>query len=99
MAMTTREIIVLDPTVSPLPVQASMAPRPSTLNGLTVGLLANGKRNADRLLDHVAGLLTERYQLNKVVTWDKGNSSRPCPDELMREIMEQCDVVVTATGD
>jgi len=99
MAMITREIIVLDPTVGPLPVQASMAPRPSTLNGLTVGLLANGKRNADRLLDHVAGLLAERYQLNELVTWDKGNSSRPCPDELMREIVERCDVVLTATGD
>ena len=97
--MITREIIVLDPTVGPLPVQTSMAPRPSTLNGLTVGLLANGKRNADRLLDHVAGLLAERYQLNELVTWDKGNSSRPCPDELMREIVERCDVVLTATGD
>lgn len=99
MAMITREIIVLDPTVGPLPVQASMAPRPSTLNGLTVGLLANGKRNAGRLLDHVAGLLAERYQLKEVVNWDKGNSSRPCPDELMREIVERCDVVLTATGD
>ena len=99
MAMITREIIVLDPTVGPLHVQASMASRPSTLNGLTVGLLANGKRNADHLLDHVAGLLTERYQLNEVVTWDKRNSSRPCPDGLMREIVERCDVVVTATGD
>ena len=99
MAMITREIIVLDPTVGPMPVPASMAPRPSTLNGLTVGLLANGKRNADRLLDHVAGLLAERYQLNELVTWDKGNSSRPCPDELMREIVERCDVVLTATGD
>ena len=40
MAMITHEIIVLDPTVGPLPIQATMAPRPSTLNGLTVGLLA-----------------------------------------------------------
>ena len=99
MAMTTRGITVLDPTVAPLPAQTSMVPRPGTLNGLTVGLLANGKRNADRLLDHVAGLLAERYQLNEVVTGDKGNSSRPCPDDLMREIVERCDVVVTATGD
>ena len=99
MAMTNRGITVLDPTVSPLPAQATMAPRPNTLNGLTLGLLANGKRNSDRLLDHVAGLLAERYELSDVLTWDKGNSSRPCPDELMREIVDRSDVVVTATGD
>jgi hypothetical protein len=76
-----------------------MAPRPETLNGLTLGLLANGKRNADRLLEHVSGLLAERYQFKEMVVKDKRNSSRPCPDDLMQEMVDQCDVLVTATGD
>ena len=99
MALLTHGITVLDPMVAPLPAHASMAPRPETLNGLTLGLLANGKRNADRLLEHVSGLLAERYQFKEMVVKDKRNSSRPCPDDLMQEMVDQCDVLVTATGD
>jgi len=76
-----------------------MAPRPGSLNGKTLGLLANGKRNSDRLLDKVGTLLAEHYQFKEVVARNKGNASRPCPDNLLQEMLAQCDVVVTATGD
>ncbi len=99
MAIRTNTLTVLDPTVAPMPAHASMAPRPDSLNGKTLGLLANGKRNADHLLDHVAALMAEHYQLKDIVARDKGNASRPCPDDLLQEMLARCDVVVTATGD
>ncbi len=99
MAIQTARLTVLDPTVAPMPAHVSMAPRPESLNGKTVGLLANGKRNADHLLDHVAALMAEHFQLKEIVARDKRNASRPCPDDLLQELLSQCDVVVTATGD
>ena len=47
---TATKVEVLDPTVAPIPSSAVRAPRPDTLDGKTVGLLANGKPNADELL-------------------------------------------------
>ena len=99
MAIQTTGLVVLDPTVEPMPAHASMAPRPESLDGKTLGLLANGKRNSDRLLDKVGTLLAEHYQLNGIVARNKGTASRPCPDSLLQELLAQCDVVVTGVGD
>ena len=96
---TTTRLMVLDPTVAPLPAHADMAPRPESLDGMRIGLLANGKRNADRLLEQITALMAEHYQIKDVVARNKGNSSRPCPDDMLQELLEQCDLVVTATGD
>lgn len=99
MAVRTAGLAVLDPTVLPLPVHASMARRPRTLDGMTIGLLANGKRNADKLLDKVGALLAEHYQIKGFVARNKGNASRPCPPNLLQELLAQCDAVLTGTGD
>ncbi len=99
MVVQTDKFTVLNPTVPPMPAHGDMAPRPESLNGKTVGLLSNGKRNADKLLDYVSVLIAEHYQIQGVVARDKGNASRPCPDDLLQELLSQCDMVVTATGD
>ena len=93
------KLTVLNPTVPPMPAHAHMAPRPGSLEGKTVGLLSNGKRNADKLLDYISELIAEHYQLRGVVARNKGNASRNCPDELLEDLLAQCDMVVTATGD
>ena len=98
MAVSTR-VRILDPTVEPVEAHGVMAPRPADLSGLRVGLLANGKRNADKLLDAVATLLAERYRLAEVVARNKGDASRPAPRAIVEELLGRCDVVVTATGD
>ena len=92
---------ILDPTVAPMPTHADMALRPESLDGKILGLLANGKgkRSAINLLDHVATLIAEHYQIKEVVAREKGATSRPCPDDLIQELLDRCDVVVTATGD
>ena len=96
---TTTRIEVLDPTVEPISVDSALAPRPETLRGTSLGLLANGKRNADVLLEMVQDILADRYRFSAVVTRNKGNSSRPCPQDIMEEMAERCDVVITAAGD
>ena len=96
---TATKLEVLDPTVEPIPVHAVLAPRPETLDGKTIGLLANGKPNADELLASVYEVLADRYEFGSVVAKNKGNASRPCDGDLMEELASECDVVITASGD
>jgi len=98
MATATR-LQVLDPTVQPIPASAVIAPRPETLDGAVVGLLSNGKRNADVLLGMVHEVLADRFDFKDVMVRDKGNASRPCPTNLLQEMADQCDLVITSSGD
>lgn len=98
--MTTRnKVTVLDPTVEPIPTHAVVAERPETLNNKVIGLLANGKRNSVELLEAIGDVLADRYQFKRVISKNKGNASRPCPAPLIEEMAEECDVVITASGD
>ena len=96
---TATRLEVLDPTVESIPQDAVIAPRPATLDGVTIGLLANGKANADELLEAVQQVLADRYEFGTIVARNKGNASRPCPHDIMEDIAGQCDVVITASGD
>ena len=98
MTIATR-LEVLDPTVAPIPAHAVIAPRPETLDGTVLGLLANGKRNSDELLELVHAILADRYEFKDVVARNKGNASRPCPRDIMDDLAQQCDLVITASGD
>lgn len=90
---------VLDPRVQPIPEQAIIAPRPASLGGMSIGLLANGKQNSAELLEMVYEVLADHYNFSVVIAKNKGNASRPCPEDLLDELAERCDVVVTSTGD
>ena len=90
---------VLDPTAQAVPEEAIIALRPLSLEGVSLGLLANGKRNAAELLEMVHEVLADRFEFKEVVTADKGNASRPCPDGLLIDLARDCDVVITASGD
>lgn len=98
--MTTAEKLqVLDPTVQPIPADAVIAERPETLDGKVIGLLANGKINSEEVLALTQEVLADRYEFKGVVERNKRNASRPCPPEIIDELVEQCDVVITSSGD
>lgn len=98
--MTTAERLrVLDPTVQPIPAEGVVADRPETLNGKVIGLLANGKLNSEEILALTQEVLADRYEFKGVVARNKRNASRPCPEEIIDELVEQCDVVITSSGD
>ena len=97
--MTTAELVVLDPTVEPLPSEGVVADRPTTLDGLTLGLLANGKLNSVEMLTAIHDVLADRFEFASVVERNKHNASRPCPEEIIDELVDKCDAVVTSSGD
>lgn len=99
--------------ISPLPVyldesgpQSRLAPRPSTLDGKTVGLLPNWRPSAVEILRAIGALLQERFTLKDMVleqpvrelpirTGKLLDTMRQQLDDLARRV----DVVITATGD
>lgn len=99
MVATNGHITTLDPTVAPLPSDGVVADRPTTLDGLTVGLLANGKLNSEEMLTALHDALADRFEFGGVVERNKLNASRPCPSEIIDEMVDLCDVVITSSGD
>ncbi len=99
MVVEATKFKILDPTVEAIPDNTLLATRPPDLNGKTVGLLSNSKRNADTLLDAIYSLLQDTYEFGGVVRLNKGDASRPAPKHIMDELLEKCDLVITATGD
>jgi len=53
------------------------APRKASLDGATIGLLANGKSNGMALLDRIVERLRERHRIGDVVRVAKTNASAP----------------------
>ncbi|TNC23591.1 UGSC family (seleno)protein [Amycolatopsis alkalitolerans] len=91
---------MIDPTARPASTNgAELAPRPARLAGLTVGLLANTKKNAEAFLDEVGELLTAEYGAAGLVRRKKLNIAETAPAEMRAELVEACDVVVVGVGD
>ncbi|NEE04790.1 UGSC family (seleno)protein [Phytoactinopolyspora halotolerans] len=97
--MAAREAL-LDPTgMDERSADGTLAPRPTSLRGLTVGLLDNTKVNATPLLRGIADDLVDRFGAGDTRLYTKDYFGTPVKDELLRQIAAECDVVVTAVGD
>ena len=89
--------VVLDPTSERTPAARQVNPRPSSLDGLTVGLLDISKARGDVFLDQ----LDARLQADGVTTrrYRKPTFAKPAPVDLRHEIATQCEVVIEALAD
>ncbi len=94
-----QKLTVLDPTIEAKIENSILSDRPESLDGLTVGLLANGKRNSEELLQYVYEVIKEEYKLNKPIYANKGNASKPCPTDLLEDLADRCDFIITSSGD
>jgi len=94
---------ILDPTGTASAAQSHPAPpravRRADLRGATVGLLVNTKQNAAPFLDEVGRLLQERYGATGVLARTKVNFAAPAPEDLVKEMTAECDVIITGIGD
>ncbi|WP_087748617.1 MULTISPECIES: hypothetical protein [unclassified Acidovorax] len=92
-------VLVYDP-VAP-GGNAGLAQRVSldTLAGRVVGFIDNAKPNFHHLVDELAELLPARYGVARVVKMRKRSASMPAPAEMLRELADTCDVVITGSGD
>jgi hypothetical protein len=71
----------------------------ATLKGKVVGFIDNAKPNFNHLVDDLADLLVAEYGVKQVIKRRKRSASVPAPEEIVRELADQCDVVIAGSGD
>ena len=91
-------IRVLDPTNETAPVGWAVAPRPTSLNGATVGFISNGKTGTRGYFGHLDRMLRDELGVGKVEVRVKSNFSAPADRHIVDEI-RRWQVVVTGVGD
>lgn len=92
-------VTLFDPT-APHETAASPARQPlAGLKGKVVGFIDNAKPNFNHLVDDLAGLLLARYGVARALKRRKRSASVPAPEEMIREITGECDLVITGSGD
>ena len=89
---------ILDPTDERKPVARQISPRSGALTG-TVGLLDIRKPRGNILLDELERQLTDTIPGLTVKRYSKPTFTKPCPDDLRREIASQVDYVIEALAD
>jgi hypothetical protein len=99
MGITTDVVTVLHPAAEDVAEPQRLAPRLSSLQGMTVGLIDNHKRNANVYLEELGRLLQERYGVSQVVTYRKISQSLPTASEVLHQLAGECDVIIHAVAD
>jgi hypothetical protein len=93
--MSTRTI--LDPTGERSVAERARLARPSSLEGLTVGLLDISKPRGNVFLDRIEERLTATGATVK--RYMKPTFAKPAPVDLRHEIASECHVVIEALAD
>jgi len=75
-----------------------LADRPHTLNGRVLGLLNNTKDRSDIILDQLEHQLKDQFEDTEVRYYRK-NSVSGMTDTIKEQLINEVDVLITATGD
>ena len=92
-------VILFDPTAPRREDDGGVQKTLAGLKGSVVGFIDNAKPNFNHLVDDLADLLLSRYGVRSVMKRRKRSASVPAPEEMIREITGQCDLVITGSGD
>ena len=95
-------VTLYDPTAPrPKPAEKVEFAPPSldTLKGKVVGFIDNAKPNFNHLADDIGELLMSKYGVKQVIKRRKRAASVPAPEAVYKEYVEQCDLVITGSGD
>ena len=90
---------LFDPTAPPVARDVGLAPRPSRLEGLRIGLVENTKFNADTLLLRLAERLGRRYGMTVAHMARKRSPSHEVDEAAIRVLKERSDFVISGIGD
>ncbi len=93
-------IVVLDPTNGPIDATTGFvtAPRPNSLHGATLGILANGLGDSEIMFDALSAQLSETDGLADIVKVVKASVAVPPYPEQWEEIKGRATVAVTGLG-
>ena len=88
-----------DPTAAPVADAASLAARLPDLHGKVIGLLDISKSQGNHFLDRIEEWLHETHQPSAVVRRMKPTFARPAPEDMRKELEQQCDLIIEALAD
>lgn len=98
-------ISVYLPDSEPGPISTSLAASPASLKGLRIGVLDNGKPNADVVMTAAANALSARTGAVVSVITKKGpngesaNAAIPLAEDRLQLLIAQADLVITGAAD
>ena len=97
---TRNEMVLLyDPTAPSRTEAGEATERLVSLSGKVVGFIDNAKPNFNHLVDDLADLLVSNYGVKRIIKRRKASASVPAPEEVVRELADECDLVITGSGD
>ena len=92
-------IVICDPTApggnEPQQLRRTLA----SVRGKIVGFIDNAKPNFHYLVDDLAELLLARHGVARIVKRRKRGASIPAEEAMLKEITDECDLVITGSGD
>ena len=68
-------------------------------SGIRLGLLDNSKGNADHLLGFIVEGVKQEFKVDSMVMKRKPASSGPATDQVLDELAQEADVVLSAMAD
>ena len=87
------------PTATTPKRKALRAPAFATIDGLRIGVLENGKLNAEEMLNEVAQLFVQRNGCTIRTLASKSNASAPAPANTLVKVAQEVDFLITGLGD
>ena len=97
--VATQATVVLHPAAEDVAEQHELAPRQSQLQGATVGLIDNHKKNANVYLEELGRQLQKVYGVSRLVTYRKVSQSVPTPSDVLDQLASECDAIIHALAD
>lgn len=92
-------VLLYDPTAPRRSGAGKAGTSLATLSGKVVGFIDNAKPNFDHLVDELAERLIADHGVKRVIKRRKTSASIPAPAEIVRELADECDLVITGSGD
>ena len=77
----------------------SRAPVLAKLDGARIGILENGKLNAEEMLREVAQLFVQHHGCTITKLASKKNASAPAPANTLVQVAPEVDFLITGLGD
>jgi hypothetical protein len=87
------------PTSTTATKKRTRAPALAKLDGARIGILENGKLNAEEMLNEVAQLFVQRHGCKIVKLASKKNASAPAPANALTAVAPEVDFLITGLGD
>jgi hypothetical protein len=79
--------------------KALRAPALTRLDGARIGILENGKLNAEEMLNEVTQIFIQRHGCTVKTLASKSNASAPAPSNTLIKVAQEVDFLITGLGD